>query len=173
MNIATILVPTDFSDHAQVAFKQAYDLARQHGARLYVLHVRDDSALRTAIKAGLLDTCDTDAKLHATVDALIETRFANLLADVPDEPVVIEHLTRRGDAVKLILDYAREINADLVVIGRRGAGMVMELLSTVLGSVVEAVIRKSPCPVLVVRREHKERQDDTGDSPGKSEPGNP
>lgn len=163
MSITTILVPTDFSDYAQVAFEEAYDLARQLGARLDVLHVRDESALRTAIKEGLLDICDTDAKLHATVDALIETRFAKLLADVPDASVVIAHLTRRGDAAKLILDYAREINADLVVIGRRGAGTVMELLSTVLGSVVEVVIRKSPCPVLVVRREHKGRQAETGD----------
>jgi universal stress protein A len=155
MSIATILVPTDFSDHAEVAFAKAYDLARQVGARLVVLHVRDESALRTAIKEGLLDRCDTDAELHATIDALVETRFAKLLAAVPSEPVAIEHLTQRGDAAKLIVEYAREINADMVVIGRRGAGMVMDLLSTMLGSVVEAVIRKSPCPVLVVRREHK------------------
>jgi nucleotide-binding universal stress UspA family protein len=41
----------------------------------------------------------------------------------------------------------------MIVIGRRGAGMVREILTAVVGSVAESVIRKSPCPVLLVRRD--------------------
>jgi nucleotide-binding universal stress UspA family protein len=50
MPINTILVPTDFSENAHVAFETACDLALQLGAKLHVLHVQDESALRVAIK---------------------------------------------------------------------------------------------------------------------------
>ena len=50
MRIERILVPTDFSENSQVAFERAYSLARQLGAKLYVLHIQDGSVLRTAIK---------------------------------------------------------------------------------------------------------------------------
>jgi nucleotide-binding universal stress UspA family protein len=54
-----------------------------------------------------------------------------------------------------IIAYAKEIDADMIVIGRHGAGMMENFLSGVLGSVAETLIKKSPCPVLVVRRDHR------------------
>src|SRR5438093_11767786 len=63
MSIKTILVPTDFSEHAQRAFERACDLAGQVGAKVYLLHVQTESALRTAIKEGLVDGASTDEEL--------------------------------------------------------------------------------------------------------------
>ncbi len=154
MSIKIILVPVDFSENSQVAFEAAYDLALQLGAKLYVLHVQDESTLRIAIKEELLSQCSTDEELQSSVERLTEERFSKMLSSMEISKVAIEHTSRRGDSDREIVAYAREIEADMIVIGRRGAGII----SAVLGSVAESVIRKSPCPVLVVRLEHKKQR---------------
>jgi len=156
--IKTILVPTDFSVHAQRAFERAFDLAAQLGAKLYILHVQTESALRTAIKEGLLDGASTDEALQEAVEQLIEQRFSQTLCAVNHSQVEIERASRRGDPDAVIPAYAKEVGADLIVIGRRGAGFIDEMRAAVVGSATEGVIRKSPCPVMVVRREHSGRQ---------------
>lgn len=158
MSIKNILVPTDFSENAEVAFERAYDLALQLGARLYTLHVRDESNLRIAIKEGLLDAGSTDEQLQEAVKRLTEDRFSKLFAGVDRSQVQLEHLSRRGDSDAAIIAYAKEIDADIIVVGRHGAGVMQNFLNTVLGSVAETVIKKSPCPVLVVRREHRRKE---------------
>ncbi len=151
MHIQIILAPVDFSENSQVAFETAYDLALQLGAKLYVLHVQDESTLRIAIKEELLGQCSTDEELQAAVERLTEERSSKMFSSVDISKVAIEHITRRGDSDREIVAYAQEIEADLIVIGRRGTGII----SAMLGTVTESVIRKSPCPVLVVRLEHK------------------
>lgn len=153
--IKTILVPTDFSEHALRAFERAFELAEQLGAKLYLLHVRTDSFLRTAVKEGLLDGNSTDEELQDAVSQLIEERFSQTLCAIDHSQTAIEHISRRGDPDTVIPAYAKEVGADLIVIGRRGAGFIDEMRTAVIGSVTESVIRKSPCPVMVVTREHK------------------
>lgn len=151
MSIQTILVPVDFSEYSQVAFERAYDLALQLGARLHVLHVQDESTLRIAIKEGLFSQCSTDEEVQVAVGHLTEERFSKMLSSADKSKVAIEHLSRRGDSDREIVAYARDIEADMIVMGRRGAGII----SAVLGTIAESVIKKSPCPVLIVRLEHK------------------
>jgi nucleotide-binding universal stress UspA family protein len=52
-----------------------------------------------------------------------------------------------------IVDYAKTLNADLIVMGTHGRGPVSHLF---IGSVAERVVRTAPCPVLTVR--HPERE---------------
>ncbi|HJQ22680.1 MAG TPA: universal stress protein [Blastocatellia bacterium] len=155
MSINTILVSTDFSDNAQVAFEKACELARLLKARLHVLHVQDESALRIAVKEGLLESCETDEAVRAAVERLTAERFARMFAAADCADVDITHLSERGEAAAQTLGYARRIHADMIVIGRHGEGVLGNLISAVLGRVAEVIIRKSPCPVLVVRRDHK------------------
>ena len=155
MGIHTILVATDFSEHAQVAFEKGCDLALQLGARLHVLHIQDESSLRVAIREGLLNGGQTDEELCKAVDALTAKRLATLVAHVDRSKLAVESHSRRGEPGKVISQLAREIDAGIVVVGRRGAGMMREILTAVVGSVAESVIRKSPCPVLIVRRDPK------------------
>ncbi|HSO74636.1 MAG TPA: universal stress protein [Blastocatellia bacterium] len=155
MLIDTILVATDFSENAQVAFKKAYDFALQFKAKLHVLHVQDESNLRVAIKEGLLDEKQTDEDLSEAVETLTAERFSTMLAGIDRSAVALQSASRRGDAGKVIADYAGEVNAGMVVIGRRGAGVMMGLLNALVGSVAESVIRRSPCPVLIVRSDHE------------------
>lgn len=156
--IKTILVPTDFSEHAQRALERACDLAVALGAKIYLFHVQTESALRTAIKEGLLGEASTDEELLKAVSQLIEERFSQALCAVDRAQISIEISSRRGDPDAVIPAYADEIGADLIVIGRRGTGFMDEVRAAVIGSVTEGVIRKSPCPVMVVRREHVGRK---------------
>ena|ERR1700754_2575128 len=155
MSIKTILVSTDFSEYAQVALEEACELAELLNASLHVLHVQDESSLRIAIKESLLDTCQTDEEIRAAVERLTQERFARMFAQANCALADITHLSRRGEAAAQTLAYARQIAADMIVIGRRGEGVLSNLLASVLGSVAEAIIRKSPCPVLLVRRDHR------------------
>ena len=50
--------------------------------------------------------------------------------------------------VEEIVDYAKEKNIDLIVMGTHGRGWLAHVL---MGSVAEKVVRKAPCPVLTVR----------------------
>ena len=158
MPIKTILVPTDFSEHAQRAFERAYDLCSQLGAKLYLLHVQSGGALRVAVQEGLLDGASTDEEVERAVEELTERRFSEMLVGLDRSQVAIEYTSRRGDADTVIIEYAKEIDADLIVVGRRGAGLIEDVRAAVLGSVASSLIKKSPCPVLVVRREHKTRE---------------
>jgi nucleotide-binding universal stress UspA family protein len=152
--IKTILVATDFSEHAQRALECASDLAGQVGAKLYLLHVQTEGALRTALKEGLLSATSTDEEISEAVEQLIEERFSQSLCGIDRSQNDVEHCSRRGEPGVLIPTYSEEIGADLVVLGRRGAGFIGEVRAAVIGSVTASVIRRSPCPVMVVRREH-------------------
>jgi len=155
MRITKILVPTDFSENAQAAFENACDLARQLGAKLYLLHIQDGSVLRTAIKEELLRADSTDEQLQASVQELVAERFSEMMAGLDRSELDIEWLSRRGYPKAAIVHYAREINADMVVIGMRGITAMSMIASAALGSVAEYVLRRSPCPTLVVRLEHR------------------
>jgi nucleotide-binding universal stress UspA family protein len=153
-----IVVPTDFSENAQAAFKIACELASQLGAKIYLLHVRDESALRIAIREGLLSQASTDKELQKAVEQLTEKRFDQMLDGIDTTSIEIERVSRHGDSDAVIPAFAKQVHADLIVIGRHGAGMIEKIRSAVLGSVAESVISKSPCPVLVVRREHNAKK---------------
>jgi universal stress protein A len=155
MLIKTILVGTDFSEHSQRAFERACDLAAQLGAKVFLLHVQTAGALRTAVKEGLLDGASTDEELEAAVSDLIERRFAQMLSQNDPSRVSVEKVLRRGEAAPAIVAYATEIAADLVVLGRRGTGLLEDVRAAVIGSVAESLVRRAPCPVMIVRRDHK------------------
>ena len=155
MRINKVLVPTDFSENAQVAVEMGYDLAHQLGSTLYLLHVQDESTLRTAIKEGLFEENATDEILQARVKQMVEARFSELRSAHNHRDLKIELLSLQGDPKTLITEYASEIEADIVVIGMRGITAASKIVSAVIGSVTEYVMRKSPCPTLVVRLDQK------------------
>ena len=158
MRITKILVPTDFSENAQIAFDRACELAGQLGAKLYVLHVQDGGVLRTAIKEELLCDDSTDRQLRESVKELIAERFSEMAAGLDRSEFNIEFQSCRGYPKTAIVHYAKEIEADLIVIGMRGITAMSMVTSAVLGSVAEHVLRRSCCPTLVVRLEHARRR---------------
>jgi nucleotide-binding universal stress UspA family protein len=154
MKIEKILIPTDFSQNAQLAFDHAYELARLLQAKLYVLHVQNENALRMAITEGLLSDHSIDQELEGEIDRLIQSRLSTTLAGHAFPEVIVECLSLRGDPDAVIPVYARDIHADLMVVGMRGMGMFKKIKSVVLGSVATRLVEKSPCPVLLIRPDY-------------------
>jgi len=138
----TILVPTDFSAGAEHALEYAIELARKLDAKIQLLHVVPSEML-----AAELGVVASSQMIESMQDAS-RKQLASLVAahggKVPLEPPVLE----TGDPRTWIEATARKLPADLVVMSTHGRRGVKRLL---LGSVAEAVVRCSPCPVLLVR----------------------
>ena len=136
--IKTILYPTDFSEHSGYAFELACALARDYGARLIVLHVAEPPSL--VYGEGLLPP-DPEVLFQKAREQLNRLR-------VPDANVRAERRFETGDPTSEILRVAREVPADLIVMGTHGRTGMGRLL---MGSVTEQVSRQAPCPVLTVK----------------------
>jgi len=81
-----------------------------------------------------------------TFDAGRLTEEASDLLDAPNGTSV-EVRTTAGDPAVVLVEVAREVAADLLVVGRRGGDFVTRAL---LGSVAQRVVQQAPCDVLVV-----------------------
>ena len=134
-----ILHPTDFSECSEAAFPVASALARDHDARLVVLHVApgEPDPVETVEGAWEVPAIDRDA---------VEERLRRVR--VPGGGVPLEHRLGDGDVVEGILRVAEETRCDLIVMGTHGRG---ELGRVLMGSVAEAVVRRAPCPVLSLK----------------------
>jgi nucleotide-binding universal stress UspA family protein len=135
--IRAILVPTDFSEHSDNVFRLACSLARDHGARVYVLHVL---APPTAIYAGGAVVAVPEGGRDEAWSKLRQYRS-------PDPSVPVESRLGEGEAADAILRVIAELGCDLAVMGTHGRSGLARML---MGSVAEAVVRKARCPVLTV-----------------------
>lgn len=146
INVKRILNPTDFSDFSGEATKYAIDFAQQFDAELHLLHViREFAALLPvpiAEAASSLENYDEESELRAleSLNKLLDS------AGKSGRHVTIA--TRHGSPFVEIIDYAREHEIDLIVMGTHGRSALPHAL---IGSVAERVVRKAPCPVLTVR----------------------
>jgi len=134
----TILVPTDFSEHSELAFHMACSLAQDTGARILALHVYSPPVL--AYGEGIY------APMPVTYPKELEERLQTLQAPTPN--VTVEHIMVEGEPVTEILKTALDSGCDLILVGTHGRSGLGHLL---MGSVAEKIVRKAPCPVLTVK----------------------
>jgi nucleotide-binding universal stress UspA family protein len=145
--IRRILVPIDFSPHSAEAVAWAADLGRRYDAALELVHVHPP--LSVALPEGyILQSPDQLARLLGQIDAALDEQKAFLEREAPGIPVATRIL--QGTPFVEIVRYARETDADLIVMGSHGR---TGLAHALLGSVAEKVVRKAHCPVLTVRLE--------------------
>jgi universal stress protein A len=137
-----ILCPVDFSETSRHALGYGVALAQKCGAELIVLHVVEDVPLLTAY-AGV-----PEMELLETAEKSARAELAQLLAGLPAGGGAGQSDVVRGKSHKAILEYANKVRADLIVMGTHGRS---GLDHAFFGSVTERVIRRAPCPVLIVR----------------------
>jgi nucleotide-binding universal stress UspA family protein len=135
-----ILIATDGSATAHAAIDAGLELAAEGDSEVVFVHVTSvldfQSAATGSEAPERVPQMDTDAVL---VDALEQARKCGI-------PAKAELLI--GHAPKQIIRLAREIEADLIVIGSRGLGRVQ---SAILGSTSRGVLTKADRPVMIVR----------------------
>ena len=140
----TILVASDFSTDADAALAVAIDLARRGPSRLEIVHAHRPDTFVLPPPFDLVGLQPAAPTFEHVAEAL-EVRARR----VRDEGIEVTSGTLVGPPHEVIVDHARDMRADLIVVGSRGLGAVAHAL---LGSVAEKVVRHAPCPVLVVRR---------------------
>ena len=139
----TILVPTDFSEPAGVALDRALEIAASLKARIVLLYACPLPYV-TALEGAMIPSGDIvealrDAGRKGLAGAIERKRTANV--DMLPKLVM-------GDPRACILDVAKEVGADMIVMGTHGRRGLAHMF---LGSTAESVVRTSPIPVLTVR----------------------
>jgi nucleotide-binding universal stress UspA family protein len=143
----SVLVAFDFSETSKHALTYGINLTRGFGGRLHVLHVADMIS-PTAAQFYPEGPGDPEAKasglaLRYLRDVLAAEGAEDATAEVRVSPTPADE----------IVDCAKKIHADIIVVGTHGRSGIPRLL---IGSVAEHVVRNAPCPVLVVRpKEHE------------------
>lgn len=139
IEIRHILCPIDFSEFSRHALHQAVAVAGWYESELTVLYV-----FATLPSIDLPPVTLEDAER----DRLL-AEMQRFVGRMPPELSVKLVVREASDVRTEILAQAEVLNADLVVIGSHGRSGFERLL---LGSVTEKVMRKAPCPVMVVPR---------------------
>jgi nucleotide-binding universal stress UspA family protein len=136
----TILVPTDFGEPAEAALDYAITLAMRLGARIVLLNAIRIPVLGMVEMGGVVTEGAMDSVVTASEAQLNKLASRRTARE-------IETMVRTGDARDVILEVARELPADLIVMGTHGHHGFRRFL---LGSVAEAIVRTASCPVLTL-----------------------
>lgn len=144
--IRKILVPTDFSPASRKALSYALRFAKDRNSEVTLLHVLEpETPLTLAGRSAATafpeeELADVGKSLNALADSA-ETAGAGT-----------KSILRTGVATHEIVEAAKELDIDLIVIATHGFTGWKHFA---IGSTAERVARAAPCPVLVVReKEH-------------------
>jgi len=144
--LTALLAATDFSATAGRAEERAARLAQVHGARLILLHCLPELEF-VRLRAWLPTASGAEAALRQQAQDALHAR-ASALAE--EFNIVVEPRLTEGQPHREIERAAGESRVELVVVGAAGEHPLREFF---LGSTAERLVRASPVPVLVVRRE--------------------
>ncbi len=138
-----ILVAIDFSDATEAIVRQAEEIAVTHSAKVWLLHVAEPEPDFVGYQPGPQAERDFLAERFHTEHRNIQHIAKRMRATGLD----ITALLVQGVTVETILERARKLNIDMIIVGSHGRGAMYQLL---VGSVSEGVLRGAVCPVLVV-----------------------
>jgi len=141
--LSRILAPTDLSEASVRAPELAAELAQAAGpASLCLLHSDFiPPALRTLLGGDLEPPSEA-------LDLRLREELRRAAAELERPGLEVSTLLRRGRPEEVIVEVAREMRADLIVLGTHGRTGLGHLA---LGSVAERVLRSAPCPTLTVK----------------------
>jgi nucleotide-binding universal stress UspA family protein len=143
----TFFVPTDFSSCARKAAEEALILAESVSGRVIFFHALD---LAPSYSVAYAHELGVSVLIPPPAPEEIEPEWEAFLSGLPLSNVDWEKSTEQGQAATAIVDRAKRMQADMIVIGTHGRSGLPHML---LGSVAEKVLRAVSCPVLTVRPE--------------------
>ena len=133
----TILVPLDHSDHDRAAIAHAAAMARQHGARLHILHVEE------GVTSQFFGALSSTAEVHEGEEYFQGIVDALERDGIHAELSVVHGRSPREEIVKM----ARSIRPDLLVMAAHGHRGVKDWI---FGTTINAVRHEVAAPVLVI-----------------------
>lgn len=141
-----ILVPCDFSEQAVNAFRFAADVAAQSKGEVHLVHVIELPVMHDSV---LMPVMSFEEALLKELREKAEKEFNKLKNKFGAAGVNIISSVIFGGTSRMITDYITDQSIDLVVMGTKGASGVKEIL---IGSNAEKVVRKSPVPVIAIKK---------------------
>ncbi len=139
LSMNTVVVPIDFSDESIEAVDTALEIADQ-ASNIHLVHVLPDPGHSVPeVARSVLENEERQEQVtQALRERLRDAKYSGL-------QIIVEI----GDPGQCIVDYAENIQAELIVTPTHGRTGIKRLL---IGSVAERVVRLAHCPVLVLRK---------------------
>lgn len=135
-----ILIATDGSDHARKAIGHASDIAAKYKASIYLIHVVPPLHIVAEVDVKKLQ--DNQQKIAKQIIEEAEREVKKKGVESYQSTIL------QGQPAREILDFARENNVDMIVMGSHGAGKVEMLM---LGSVSNKVCHLADCTCVTVK----------------------
>ncbi|HWP96374.1 MAG TPA: universal stress protein [Syntrophomonadaceae bacterium] len=153
--LTRILVAYDGGNIAMRALDKAIELAKDTAAEIYLISIYTDNDIQAwrlrcshyPANAGELFSPNS-RDFSAAEAAYVNSLQAEPADKVCQAGIPLHCRITKGKPDTAIVEYAKEVCADLVVTGTHNHGTAAKLL---LGSVANSIIRNAPCPVMVVR----------------------
>jgi nucleotide-binding universal stress UspA family protein len=138
-----ILVPTDFSDHAEYALRVAAQIARENNSEIVLLHMLElPHQASDAVGSGhdIPEIMFFKNKVISNLEELMDVDYL--------EGITVSEIIQFEKAFEGILAVSKTNNIDFIVMGSHGSGGFQEMF---IGSNTEKVVRFSDVPVLVIK----------------------
>ena len=145
----TILAPVDDAPNTPAVLEWTRNLAERWNADVTLLHVWSNALYSHVASMSYATARADDAAQNEIRTELSEaaTRWLDEMARTGLDSTRVTAVVRYGNAGDIAVETAATMEAGLIVMGRRGAGLIAE---AVLGSTVRTVLQGARCPVLVV-----------------------
>lgn len=144
-----ILAPIDDSAATPAVLAWTKSLAEQYDADVTLLHVWSN-AVYSHVASMSYATARTDKDAREEIDKELAEAAAYWLGELARTGLARERVTasiKYGHAGDVVIETAESTRADLIVLGRRGSGLLAPAL---LGSTVATVLHEARCPILVI-----------------------
>jgi nucleotide-binding universal stress UspA family protein len=144
-----ILLATDGSEEAQLAFASAADLSEKTDSELHVVYVGHMPLVSYESPGAITLDPDLSGRMQEDAEQEARRKLDEQVRQVgKTDGEVAEMHARVGRPDAEIVGLADELGAGLIVLGSRGLGPLRRAL---MGSVSDSVVRHAHCPVLIVR----------------------
>jgi len=145
--ISNILIPVDGSEHSRKALELGCDLAKKYSAAVHLIHVTESPIREHTMALG-----GAAITLHASPEELKQagSRELEFASEYANNHGVKEVTTEveGGSPAHRIVESAKDIHADMIVMGSRG---LSDLAGLLVGSVSHKVTNMAPCTCITVR----------------------
>ena len=142
VELKKILFPTDFSESAENASHYAISLAQKYGGKIYAVHVIEPFTY--TVDFGI----DYSAQ-YKEMETSAKKLLNEIVASLKKSKIDVEGVLLSGEPFVEIIKYAKKKQVNLIIMATHGRTGIEHML---MGSVAEKVVRKSPCPVLSIKK---------------------
>ena len=139
----TILAPIDFSAATKHVVAEAVELARATDARVVLLNVTTP----VVFVSDFIDPRENSVALVEQEAHAASVRLSALEEKLEHEYMPVDAIQLSGQPVPLIVEQARNLPADYIVMGSHGHSAFYDLVA---GSTTSGVMKRAPCPVVIV-----------------------